>query len=534
MKVKKTIISLNTTIALFVCTVVVLALTVTGILTAIDIANKTEKSISEKAMDIARVVAHSPLVIEALEEKRNESVIQQYAEEVRRLTHVRYIVVMDKDHIRKSHPDKSKIGKHFVGNDEERAFRGKEYTSTARGSLGKSMRAFEPIYNAKGKEIGVVAVGIMLTHVKESIAKSTKMFDIGIGTGILVGIFGALLLARKIKKVLFGLEPYEIAKFLQERNAMLESVKEGILAVNKEGKIILANAAAIRMFKLAGFNENPLHKNVEEYLPETRFGALLESGSSEFDKEYELNGISLVVNRMPIKVEGQVVGGIATFRDKTELKKLAEQLTGVKAYVEALRVNTHEFMNKLHVMLGMVHIGEYEKLSAYIHSITNHYQMEIGAVSRIVKDPVLAGFLLSKISYAREQAITLLISGKNVLPEIKNENIINELITILGNLIDNAIEAAEGQPNKEVNVDIAFDGDTLSFSVKDYGEGIHETIKENIFKKGFSTKGSDRGFGLYLVQSSVEKLGGTFMFNSRENETIFTVHLPYIDRDDSW
>ncbi|MBA4493014.1 DcuS/MalK family sensor histidine kinase [Paenactinomyces guangxiensis] len=532
MRFKKKYLSLHAAIALFVCLVVILALSVTGILIAREIASQTEKNLSDKAMNIARMVAHSPMIIEALEGKREEAEIQSLASKIQHMTNVQYIVVMDMNHIRNSHPDPTKIGKHFVGGDEAGAMNGKEYISIAEGTLGRSLRAFKPIRNTEGKQIGVVAVGILLNNVQEAITKSTRIVYIGIGFGILIGIFGALALARKIKNILFGLEPFQIANLFQERNAMLESVREGILAVNQESKIILANTEAVRMFQRAGIYDHPIGKHVEDYLPNSRLSRVLEKGTPEYDQEHDLNGMTLVVNRVPVIVQNKVVGALATFRDKTELKQLAEQLTGVKLYAEALRVKTHEFMNKLHVILGMVHIGDYEKLSSYIRQITNKYQMEIGSVSRLVKDPVLAGFLLSKLSYAREHGVNLHISGECSLPSPKHPEIVDELITIFGNLIDNGIEAVENRKKKEINISLGYDGKVFSLSVKDSGGGIPEELREKIFEKGFSTKGENRGYGLFLVRQSVERLAGTLTLISDPKWTIFTVELPYEDEDE--
>lgn len=530
MRIGNKYLRLQTGLVFLVCTVVIFALAVTGFLISREVADKTKKNMSDKAMNIARIVAHSPLVIEALEGKRDEADIQSFTSKIQDITNVRFIVVMDMNRIRKSHPDKGKIGKRFVGGDEDQAINGNEYNSVADGTLGTSLRAFEPIRNAQGKQIGVVAVGIMLNNVQEVVAQSTRHIYAGVAVGFFVGVFGAWMLARKIKTILFGLEPFQIASLLQERNAMLQSVREGILAVNQEKIIVVTNAEAIRMLQRAGIYDNPIGKNIEEYLPKSRLQNVLESGIAEYDQEQELNGMTFVVNRVPVMVKNQVVGAIATFRDKTELKQLAEQLTGVKLYAEALRVKTHEFMNKLHVMLGMAHIGEYDKLSLYIHQITNHYQMEIGSVSRIVKDPVLAGFLLSKLSYAREKGVKLNISGNFSIPQPKDPEIMDEIITIIGNLIDNGVEAVEGREKQEIDISLGYNGTVFSISIKDNGGGIPEEIREEIFEKGFSTKGKNRGYGLFLVRNSVERLGGTLTLTSDTEWTMFTVILPYKER----
>ncbi|HET7657201.1 MAG TPA: DcuS/MalK family sensor histidine kinase [Bacillales bacterium] len=527
MRLGKKHFKLQTTITMLVCIVVIVALVVTGILIGEVEARQTKKDLSEKVMNMARVVGHSPIVINGLQEKNKSSQIAEYAAKMRRLANVRFIVVMDMNGIRLSHPDKWKIGKHFVGGDEKRALHGQEYVSVAVGTLGKSLRAFEPIYDKNGKQIGAVAVGILMNHVRQVVLQSLIVIYFGLGVGLAVGMLGALFLARKIKKILFGLEPPEIANLLQERNAMMESVREGILAVNNKGEILVANASAISLFERAGMQGDPIGKKVDEYLPFSHLPHVVETGVAEYDQERHLNGVTWVANRVPIIIEGKVVGAIATFRDKTELKQLAEQLTGVKMYAEALRVKTHEFINKLHVIVGMVHIGAFERLASYVRQLTEQYQMEVGTVSRLVKDPVLAGFLLSKISYSREQLVNLRISGEYVLPQSDDPEIIDDLITILGNLIDNAVEAVQESESKNIDVFIEHENDWLMIFVKDTGHGIPQSLTEKVFQKGFSTKGKNRGYGLFLLKQSIERLGGKLSFSTNAEGTMFKVELPY-------
>ncbi|WP_257351134.1 DcuS/MalK family sensor histidine kinase [Pseudalkalibacillus decolorationis] len=534
MKFGKKYLSLHTAIVLFVCIVVILAFSVTGILISEEVTDQTRKELEQKTMNVARMVGHSPIVIEGLEQKRDQDDIRIFAKKLRELTDVRFVVVMDMKGIRKSHPDEWKIGKHFVGGDEIRALNGEEYTSIAEGTLGSSLRAFEPIYNSEGKQVGAVSVGLLLDRVQMAVAKSKQIIYVGVGLGIVVGIIGALFLAGRVKKILFGLEPSEIANLWQERDAMLESVREGIIAVDKESKIVIANAEAIRMFEKAGIQGNPIGQKVEDYMPVSHLTSVLENGKEEHDQERDMGGMTFVVNRVPVKVDDEVVGAIATFRDKTELKQLAEKLTGVKMYAEALRVKSHEFMNKLHVILGMVNIGEYDKLTLYIRQITSSYQIEVGTVSRLVKDPVLAGFLLSKMSYAREQGVKLNIQGETVLPPPKDQEVMDDIITIIGNLIDNAIEAGQVCDNTKIEVELKYDRAAFSLAVRDNNNGgIPAELREKIFKKGFSTKGENRGFGLFLVRKCTEKMGGSIHLNTNNDFTTFIVQIPYKGKEEA-
>ncbi len=529
----KPLFNLQTTITLLVCSVVALSLLVANILISKKVADSTQANQAEKLTIIARMVAHSPLVIEALNGQRDERDIQTFANEIRQITNVNFIVVMDMHKIRKSHPDPSKIGKPFVGGDEGAVMNGQEHISIAVGTLGASMRAFTPVFTPDGKQVGAVAVGLSLNNVKQAVAQSRSGIYVGIGFGVLVGVAGALILARRIKKILFGMEPFAIAKLLEERSAMLQSVREGILAIDQHARITLVNAEAIRLFTQAGLHEDPIGRNIEEYMPTSRLNKVLETGKAELDEEQNLNGITLLANRVPVYVNNEIVGAIATFRDKTEIRQMAEQLTGVRLYAEALRAQSHEFMNKLHVILGMVHMGYYDKLSTYIHQIANHHQTEIGYIVRQMKDPVFAGFILGKLSFAREAGVELKISMDCCLPEAKDPEVVHELITVTGNLVDNALKAVEGCSRKIVEVKIDYEDGMLTLEVSDTGPGISSELKKQMFAKGFSTKGKNRGLGLFLVQRSLERRNGKLEIDSQEGKgTRFTVYLPYESKGD--
>lgn len=265
---------------------------------------------------------------------------------------------------------------------------------------------------------------------------------------IFVGVIGAVIVARTVKNIMYGLEPYEIATLLEERSAMLESTKEGILAVDARGKIKLANAEAKRLFIKMGIPTNPVDQDVNDILPKSRLKQVIETKKPLQDRDIRINGLELVFNEVPIHLKGQTVGAIATFRDKTEVKHLAEQLSGVKMYANALRAQSHEFMNKLHVILGLVQLKEYDDLGTYIKDIAIQQKTETSEIISDVKSPVLAGFLLGKQSYIREQGADLDIQLGSLIPNAADPAVIHELITIIGNLLNNALDAVAQMPKK--------------------------------------------------------------------------------------
>jgi DNA-binding response OmpR family regulator/anti-sigma regulatory factor (Ser/Thr protein kinase) len=213
-------------------------------------------------------------------------------------------------------------------------------------------------------------------------------------------------------------------------------------------------------------------------------------------------------------------------------KQLAEQVSGMRLYAEALRAQTHEFMNKLHVILGLIHMGEYDRLASFITGITGRLQDELGQVVPRVKDPMIAGFLLARSSAAREQNITMALSEASLVPLCADEAVAHDLITILGNLLENAVEAIGASPRREIRVDLQHDEGILHLAVADTGPGIPPAARERLFERGFSTKGGDRGFGLHHASRRCAALGGQLAAADREGGgTVFSASIRYPEAD---
>jgi CitB family two-component system sensor histidine kinase MalK len=518
---------LSTIIIFFVCIVVILSLVITDLLISNTVNEDIRRNLEDKAKIVSRTVAKSNIVVAGLEDEQLSRSIQDYALDIQTATNVLFVVVMDMDGIRKSHPDPEKIGEHFVGGDEKGVLEGREYISISKGTLGNSVRAFTPIYNTLGEQIGAVAVGISIENVDQALGRSHKNIITGTIIGIIVGIIGAILLARYIKKTLLGLEPFAIAKILEERSTMLQSVHEGIVAVDHDSTITLVNKSALHIFQKARMVEEPIGMKISDFMSSSKLERVMNTAKPELDVEQNINGVSILVNHVPLVVKGQVVGAISTFRDKTEVNQLAEQLTGVKTYAEALRAQSHEFMNKLHVIVGMVRMEFYDELSEFINSIVHHRNQELGSITQNIKDPAIAGFLMGKLSYAREENVELIISSKTTIPEPASSEITHGLVTIIGNLIDNAVESMSTSKERIVELNFMYDKNYLTLEVIDTGSGIRDEQISMIFEKGFSSKGEDRGFGLHIVAQTINALQGRITVDSNSKGTTFYVEVPY-------
>ena len=523
------ILHLRARITLLVATVLALVLVVTGLMVNWKIEQQTREALTEKLVLLSMAAAESEPVISGLLRQRSVASVQVYAERLRTGTRVDYVTVMDMQEIRLSHPNPAQIGARFAGGDEAEVFKGRSYVSAAHGTLGLSLRAFTPVRSPEdGRQIGAVAVGILVTGLNHKVVSVQKRVGLGVLIGFGAGILGAIYVAGRIKRILLGMEPSEIATLLQQRSALLQFVREGIIAVDRDLTITLVNEEASRLFALAGIHGPLVGRRHDEVIPLIGMRAVVETGEPQYDQEGEINGLKILSSRLPVLVEGRITGAVATFRDKTEVSRLAEQLTGVRHYADALRAQTHEFMNKLHVILGLVKLGEHERLKEYVVAIAGRLDDELGYVLQRVKDPVVAGFLLARFSEAREKAILLKLEADTAVPRYAGEAEAHDIVTILGNLLENAVEALQDSPTREILLGLWQEGEWLQLSVEDSGPGLPEGNIERLFERGFSTKGENRGFGLWQAARTVEARGGQLRaWNKEGGGAVFeaSIHL---------
>ena len=235
---------------------------------------------------------------------------------------------------------------------------------------------------------------------------------------------------------------------------------------------------------------------------------VLQGKKARYNEQINMNGVELLVNKVPIKVGDNNMGFISTLNDMTDVTRLAERLTGVKQYAETQRAQSHEFINRLHVILGLITLKEYEQIESYIHEIVHQSKNEQTMVTRKIKNPYLAGFLIGKLSNAREKDVVLMMNIENKVPDTDDRVLTHDLIKTLGNLICNAIDAVQITERKEVTVTVSYEDELLTVVVEDSGAGIKESEKKMLFDKGFSTKGEDRGYGLYFVKMPSKSTAG--------------------------
>lgn len=513
---------LSTAVTLMISSVIGSVLLLVYALWFIQISDTTRDGVKDTALAVARTFSDMPEVKQALALPPQSGLIQPLALAITRRNDLLYAVVTDMHGVRYSHPNARLIGKRFIGEDIQPAFAGKENVAVNHGVLAPALRVFTPVFNDRQQQIGVVVVGISLSKVDEQIAKGRWDVLLTVLFSALVCGIGTWSLVRGLKRVLLGLEPQEISTQFQQRQAMLHSLKEGVVAVDVEGRVTLINPAASKIL-LSGPGKEIAHTPLLADLHE-----VLQTGEPIYDRELGCNGFLLISNTVPVRSQNAIVGAISTFRDKTEVSQLLQRLDGMVNYVDALRTTSHEFMNKLHVILGLLNMKSYDKLEEYVLQTAHTYQADIGEIQHRIKSPVVAGFLIGKIQRAKERGFTLNLAEESLVPDCPNEKQVTVLVTVLGNLIENALDAMSGQSEGEVGLLLHYQNGWLSGEVSDDGPGIPPANIDAIFNKGFSTKGENRGVGLFLASQQLRELGGTLAVESEPGVfTQFFVHLPW-------
>lgn len=483
--------------------------------------------IGEKALEVATTIALNDLVIQAVK-VGDARVVQEITEKIRVATQAEFVVVGDKNGIRLSHPDPERIGKKFVGGDESDALlQGRSYFSQASGTLGPSLRGIVPVRDEEQRVIGFVAVGYLTSNIDEQIRG--KQLDIVkyVGIVLIFGIFGATVIARGMKSAIMGLEPHEIAALFCERNAIISVIRAGVLSIDEQGDLTVVNQAARKYLGIA--LDNPIQgRPLLELCPSPELHDVLALGQEVVDQEIQLNNQLMIVNIMSLGKMG--AGRVLTFRPKDELHRLTAELSHVQEYSSLLRAQTHEYSNKLHTIAGLLQLGAHQEALDLIMTEASGYQQLIRTLAESVPDPVLAGVILGKYNRARELKIDLAFDEENSFIQLPTSLDRELVVTIIGNMLDNAFEAvaAQREEARTVRLYLTDLGPDLIIEVEDSGPGIAPDVLETLFQSGVSTKkGPGRGMGLALVQRAVDRLGGQITFGTSDlGGALFTIIIP--------
>lgn len=523
-------ISLQYKIMLLTIGSVCLALIMAGAFVIHHIYREIQDDIGNRALTIGRSIAEMPEVRENILNARPSDVLQPIAEDWRKSTGAAFIVISNMNQIRLSHPIFQNLGTPLTNLYRDPVLSGQEYIYIAKGSLPPSLRANVPIFAMEeNRQIGFVSVGFYVDDIYNNVLAGGKNVLYALVIALVLSILGSVLVAKNIKKAIYGLEPYEIATILREKEATLDALREGVVAVDVAGTVrVVNNEAAAIMGKKP---EEMFGQPITGFMADLHLELVIGSGEALYDHEQRVNDIIILANVVPTIVDGQVAGAVIAFRDRTEISRLAEEMTGVHRFVDLLRAQTHEFKNKLHAVAGLIQLGAYEQA---VDLITENYAASQGEFEKLrytIKDAVTFGLLVGKMSRARELGIEFIVTPDTEMLDLPGQLTSGDMVIILGNLIENATEAAAGAINKRIILCIREEEAGLEIIVQNSGPWINESLGERIYARGISDKGAYRGYGLALASEKVKVNNGVISHcNLPGGGVEFKVWIPYSDK----
>jgi len=482
----------------------------------------------DRALAVAQSLSSQAAVIRDVEAGHPGGGTQRLAMAAMKQTRALFVVITNAQGIRFSHPNPSLIGKPVQDDPEPRStesfLTGRTWTGIQNGTLGRVAAGKAPLFD-HGALIGEVSVGFPVERAAGQLADMLRSFAAYLALALAVGVAGAAGFARWLKRQTFGLELREIAGLLQEREAMLHGIREAVLGYDRHERVLLANDAAQKLLMLPpDFQGRPLR----EVLPPGRLGDIACGEISGPDLLVLSGDRLLVANRMPIRLDHRHLGWVVTFHDRTEPESLKRDLDEAIGLTETLRAQSHEFANRLHTLVGLVELGQYQEAIRFVTDVSAERDALTEQLRAAIGDARLVALTLAKSSLADERGVELRVAADSkVEGEITG---ISEVLTVTGNLIDNAIEATAQQPHPRwVELTIVSAGADLLIRVRDSGPGVPDDQHATIFTDGYTTKssptGAHRGLGLALVRQITERRGGMISVG-RDGGAVFTAVVP--------
>ncbi|MDW4912933.1 sensor histidine kinase [Streptomyces californicus] len=535
---------------LFAMQVVLIAAVVAGcaVFAYVSGSAQAEETAERQVRVAALAVADSPSVREAIRTPDPSAVLQPYAERVREDTGIAFVTIMDPRRVRWTHPDTRQIGDTFLGNTA-RALRGETFTETYTGTLGPSIRVVTPILD-EGKIVGLVSAGITVDRVSSQVREQLGALAMAAGGALALGGIGTYVVNARLRRHTHGMNAAELSRLHDYHQATLHAVREGLLMLDGRRRIALINDAGRELLGL-GPEAEAVGRTVDELaLPAPLTGALLAS-EARVDELHLTAERVVVVNTRPV-VGGERRGTVVTLRDHTELQALSGELDSERGFTQALRSQAHEAANRLHTVVSLIELGRVEEAVEFATAELELAQVLTDRVVGAVEEPVLAALLLGKAAQANERGVELVLAEDSLIDDgaLPPSLAHRDLVTILGNLIDNAVDAvSEGFEGDEgaavpapraaggaagrarVTVTALADERELLLRVADNGAGIGPEAADEVFRRGWSTHGAGRGLGLALVRQAAHRNGGTVELDAGpDGGARFTVRLPLGER----
>lgn len=492
----------------------------------LQVVDTTEDRAAKVSVSVASTIAEMPAVPEALDDPQPSRTLQPLAERIRVRTDTDFVVVMSPAGTRYSHPDPRRIGHTFIGTIAPAAAGG-TVVETYTGTLGPSVRAVVPV-RSNGKVVALVSVGITKNQVSEVLATRIPLMVGFAGLVLLAGTVATWLITGRLRRQTHGLGASELQAMYDYHDAVLHSVREGLVVVDVHGRLHLMNDEATRLLEL---EPDDLGSRIDELdLPED-LGEALASGERREDELHVSASRILVLNQSSTRWEGRNLGTVATLRDRTELEALTGELDRARSLADALRSQQHESLNRMHTVVSLIELGYEERAKAFAVDGLHVAQRLTDELVSSIREPALAALLLGKASEAGETGIEFEVETEGELPEGVFEA--RDLVTIVGNLVDNAFDATQNRttgPDRPATVEVGLHiaDDRLHIDVVDSGDGPPADTS-TMFTRGWTTKSSSggqaHGLGLALVQQTVHRLHGTIEVRDEEG-AMFSIELP--------
>ena len=490
--------------------------------TLINIQFENQKR-DQNLQNVARTIAGSPILDDNYIDKVNQTVLREYLDSLKdSLSDIDVISVVNLANIRIYHSNHELMETAYDGALPVFVKGEKEYyASDAKGPSGTQRRAYAAIYNPDGEYVGFVMAIMLKTSIRAEMLQTLWIFLLITIVAILMELMILTELSVKIKKSLLGYEPDVFSVMYQIRDNILETLEEGIIAIDKKQTIQFANQAAAVMLCGGKNTEELVGKPLREICDEELLRHTLETGEKEFNvQERSIGTEDILIDRVPIKEGENVVGAVGILHNRAEYTRLMENLTGTRYLVDSMRANNHDFTNKLHVILGLIQMEMYEEAISYIENISMVQRATISKIMNMVNEPAVAALLIGKVARASELNVKFVLREGCYYSNTALKLPAEALVTIIGNLIDNAFDSMNKKADKEEPKELIFGiyskPGAVLITADDTGEGIKKEDLEHIFENGYSTKGEGRGTGLYQVKKLVDGLQGTISVETQE------------------
>ncbi|MEV0295151.1 sensor histidine kinase [Nocardia sp. NPDC050710] len=490
-----------------------------AVLAVIDARHTSDVTTEQKVTDVAVSLAEAPSTVAALRSPDPTAHLQPVTERIRIRTGMDFIVVMAPDRTRFTHTNPERIGQPFSGNID-RSLAGETFTETFTGTLGPSIRAVTPVRDETGQIVALVSAGVTRSRIGDQVGDQLpKILGVALA-GLLVAAAGSFLLSRRLRRQTHGLAPDELRVMYEHHDAVLHSIHEGLVVFGAGEQAEVVNDEARRLLELPA---GPVRRHdLPLSLQRMSWGRVRDEMHVTADR-------ILLVNQDIVAWEGRSIGTVMTIRDHTELRTVLGELDSVRGFAESLRAQAHESANRLHTVITMVELGNHREAVDFATAELELSQSLIDRLMAAVGDPALAALLLGKVNQATERGIELTVSEDTALDSTAPLSA-HEAVTLVGNLIDNALDATADSAAEWVEVTVRHDDSdsALYLRVADSGPGMSDEIFARAAERGYTTKTDHQGLGLALVNRLVARHGGTIR-TEREPESAVIVTIPRKD-----